>query len=663
MSAAIPSVSPAEAWATSLATVRVRYLERVDLPIAVDVLADWLLTLRREPFNSVPLDERLEHALSHPGGGEEWRAVRDRDLPVEFRRGDGGMSTFGDPIAGYCLGRAATRAALRHPAGSRGLADAYSLAPRGWHSFSWEGADDELATGLADAPMAVAEVDAEASRLGDDPGQAADFVDRARTMAAIARASEPISLEACAHWLVRDLSIDGAFMRVVQVIASHNPAHGGPLLARMANPALVAAAMRGDLLDFSALAELLPHLPATFAAGGQLGHTAAWMLLLEAEDRLLRTLHPQVFGAAPPIGAVEAEERRRQATRDVDAMCVGLEARADGPRLAAEWLAHLLWPIIQEHVIGNRNPGGVPIREILFSIASELFRERGWTSPARLWSLFGGVAFPRDAASAAAPGDHPQTDLPAWRDNSGKGSRLMPLAVAAHQWDGAADTATWLASWTRSASRHLHGDPALHTLAREDPQRLAAILARPIACSPDAAAHFGACWQDAAPVRLRARFKDLIEGGDDIQACRAIIKLGLSTLARSGHVSGGDHSGTLALLADAVDELRYCLPTMGFGDESGLAGGLVSALAAAGLLDIELLSGLLRRYDGDDESLAAAVASSLANGMAAVEVREALCAMGDDGDGLVARWKSWNGHRTVDAGGKPTPMRVWLEKL
>jgi hypothetical protein len=653
---------PSARRAKILSGVRLAYQDRPGLTAAADLLADWLLTLRTVGMEAVLPAERIACALAEPTTAASWRDLRDR-LPQEFghpeEAEDLSMST--DPIAGYCLGRGAMRAAMRHPEGSHGLADAYRLvSSHVWHAFSREGADDELAEKIDEARAAAAEVCAEAKRLGDDPGIAADFVDRERTRQAIARASAPVSLEACSNWLVRDLPVDHAFMRVLQIVAQGNPERAANLLGEIANPALVAAALHGDQsLNFGSLSGLLPYLPPIFAAGSRTGSTAAWMLLLEAEDRLLAEIRPQTSAS---LSAVTGGDKDCVET-SVKAICEGLARREDGPRLAAEWLAHLLWPIVLQFSTGFRNPGGLECRETLLAIVSGQFRQRGWTEPARLRSLFGGSPV-IEAAAADKPtaGVVPGT-LPVWMDNQGKPSALIPLAVAALQWDVQAADAGWFTDWMRAVCRHLPGDPALAPLADVGASRIALILARPMIRLPDPAALFATLWEDVAPIRLRARFTDLLEGKDGIQTCHAIVRLGLAALASCVQVAGADPSCLLAQLADAVDEIRYCLPGAGLGHEGDLVAALTSSAAAALLLDEERLEWLFWRYDGDDECLAAAAANALANGMPPDTLRRALALIGEDPDGLLARWKAWNERRITDSRGKPTPMLVWLERM
>lgn len=99
-------------------------------------------------------------------------------------------------------------------------------------------------------------------------------------------------------------------------------------------------------------------------------------------------------------------------------------------------------------------------------------------------------------------------------------------------------------------------------------------------------------------------------------------------------------------IQDAVDEVRYCYPSIGLNDWSSLVARLAGGLAAAGHLSDEAACGaLFRRLDGDDDALGAAAVTAAAILPAAV-VASGLRLAGIDPQTLVERLKEWHQSRS-----------------
>jgi len=124
--------------------------------------------------------------------------------------------------------------------------------------------------------------------------------------------------------------------------------------------------------------------------------------------------------------------------------------------------------------------------------------------------------------------------------------------------------------------------------------------------------------------------------------------------------NANDATAFASLLADAVDEIRYTLPEIVTVWWSSLAGKLAGVMAATGLLKNGGCERLLARYDGDDDSLAAAVVNAAANGVPDWEVRQALTSIGVDAKELAERWETWNDRFARDADGKPSKFLTRL---
>ena len=115
-----------------------------------------------------------------------------------------------------------------------------------------------------------------------------------------------------------------------------------------------------------------------------------------------------------------------------------------------------------------------------------------------------------------------------------------------------------------------------------------------------------------------------------------------------------------SLLADAIDEVRYTLPAIGMLQLATMVGKLAGLMAASGLLKTGGCERLLSRYDGDDDSLAAAAVNAAANGVSASEVRQALASIGVSARDLAGRWETWNARRARDESGRPTNFLALL---
>ena len=250
--------------------------------------------------------------------------------------------------------------------------------------------------------------------------------------------------------------------------------------------------------------------------------------------------------------------------------------------------------------------------------------------------------------------------LPLWRDWLGQRNSLAPIAVAVHLWDAAVSPASWLAAWVRLLCRDLEDQPVTHQLTEAGPSQASAYLAWPLVHSGLPSERFDELWSDAGWQLTRARFSKLEQAADAVRPCVAIIRVGLRMLEWSTLGSANDAGALASSLADAIDEVRYTLPEMGLSEWSSLVGKLAGVMAATGHLKDGGCEQLLTRYDGDDDSLAAAAVNAAANGVPAWEVRKALTAIGEDASKLAERWATWNQRLAKDERGQPGTFFVHL---
>lgn len=627
---------------------------RLELETAVDSLCAWCGILREEPYSEANADERLKRAFASPDDNPTRWCARRRlplapELETEFAAhlADGGADQPLGVLASYVLGRAAMRSAMRSPAGTSGLSLPYRML---WHPASDVGflaADDELATALEGSFEAKGEINAEARRLGAHPGSAARGFDRERTEQAIVAAGRPASLEACAGWRVRDVVIDLPFGRVVQLVGSRDPAWGSRLLDIVANPALNAVMLSSSsLLDVNGLARMLAEAATIFTdAGAWNGRTSVWTILVEIEERLVALLDRAARSGAP---SAAVEQAVRDAMVEIEA---ATRARPDGPRLLLEWMAHLLWGnVFLSRPSTGARLGGLPPRHALLDAVAAHFRAGSWSHPLRVRALFGGgTAVAVDGRSPAGPA----SSLPVWMDWLGKGTSIAPLGVAIQLWDGAASSVEVLSNWVRDVCAGLENEPMVNVLAQSSASPAAQYLAWPLVHLPNPASAFALIWSDAAWLRTRVRFARLEDASVLTQPAAALVRVGLAMLSWPDTARIANPGPLAIALADAVDELRYGAFEIGLSQWSGLAGTLARGMATHGLLDSDGCSRLLRRYHGDDDSLAAAAVNARDGGVAAELIGRALADMGDRGPDLAGRWARWNDRLARDENGKP----------
>lgn len=633
---------------------------------AIGNLSKWFEVLRGPLYEAQNTDERLQAALaSETDNPVVWCFGVPAYLPPELkallsdRISPDAPAEILDPLIRYALGRACMKSMMLRPSDTAGLSLAYGLLwPLAHDGIAYAGADDELLHQLVAATEARVEIEAEARRLGENPIGAARRFDRDRTAQAIQQASSPESLEACTHWQIRGLHLDLHFGRVIQVIGSSDTALAAKLLDTIGNAALVATVMRGSgILDIPAKANLLRSVSPVFDLKNcWTGRTTAWIILLDIEERLSEPLQEQVRvvrsgGTHPPApGAIVEQE--------VAVAAEALLSRPDGARLALEWLAHLLWSTLLLRTPATRAGGDnlsalEPLSVLLQALGAHFGRE-DWANPLRVWALFGGSPLVTDVSNSYRPAQELPLLLPLWRDWLGQPNTFGPIAVAVYLWDYTVSSPGWLAKWIRLLCQDLEGHPAMLQLVEAEPSQAARYLAWPLVRSGRPSERFGELWSDAGRQLTRARFAKIEKAADAVQPCVALIRVGLHMLEWSTLNSVDDAGGFASLLADAVDEVRYTLPEIGIAQWSTMAGKLAGVMAAIGLLKDGGCERLLARYDGDDDSLAAAAINAAANGVPAWEVRQALASIGVEAGELAERWETWNARFARDEGGRPS---------
>jgi hypothetical protein len=192
-------------------------------------------------------------------------------------------------------------------------------------------------------------------------------------------------------------------------------------------------------------------------------------------------------------------------------------------------------------------------------------------------------------------------------------------------------------------------------------------MALPVGYADNPVAFMDGLWNESSDARLRARFfrYEKNDGTASIDRCCAVAELGsrvlLSFLKRTDH-----HAIDLdlaALLQRIVDEIRFCMPTIGLGNWSILQGSLAGALSYLGLLSKpEECKKLFQHLSGDSDAEAASAVNIAANGVPQTVVAAGLAAAGVDPRRLYDEWIKWNlrGHT---AGVAETPFALHLSRI
>lgn len=660
----------------ALDSIRHRVRDSASLQEGVVHLGRWFGILRAPPYSESTEDDRFLAAFTsvtdHP---VMWCATRALRLPFDIETSLAATARTGntldtlEPLVRYLLGRAAMRCMVDAPGGSSGLSLAYGLLwplLRGGEADA--GADDELAAAAMPGTQARGEIEAQARRFAADPAIAAGSFDRQRTTQSLQAAARPTSLEACAHWNVRELRLDFPFGQIVRPLAGVDAPFAASVLAMLEHPSLVAAALGSGSagLDAAWSRAVLRSLPPVFDAGARwTEETTAWMVVLHLEDGLSEILDDQLravrSGAATPQDSAAVVLAGTSDT--VDAVL----ARSDGPRLALEWLARLIWSaILGPRPFGQRGDekfDALQPRAVLLNALAARLGPEEWANPVRIWTLFSGGPAVSMLETGKVPKGGTAMQLPVWRDWLGQPNPLVPLAVAVQLLSGSGPVPALVPAWIKLLFRNLRGASCDHQMADAGPNQAASYLAWPLVRCGRAADAFTDLWSDSGWLRTSARFAALEEAPEAVRPCVALLRVGLRMLQLQAVMGGEDGTWLAAALTDAVDEVRYTLPEIGVSEWPSLAGSLAGIMAARGLLAGDAIGELLGRYHGDDAALAAAMVNMAANGIPAHDVRRALEAMGERADRFVRRWEAWNDRLARDETGRPGDFLTRLMEI
>jgi hypothetical protein len=235
--------------------------------------------------------------------------------------------------------------------------------------------------------------------------------------------------------------------------------------------------------------------------------------------------------------------------------------------------------------------------------------------------------------------------LAIWRDREGRPNILVPYLIAVELASRAGNVSSALLTWSRLVCTGLKSDTAVQIIGGSIFSLPLNALAWSLTQDLDPVGRFSEIWQgDARWLRTQARFSGYQLDRNPVEACVALVRIGIIML---GHLKVKAADGTLlaAEVIESVDEVRLTYLETGLDDWSSLVAELTGQLAAIGMLStVDSCAALLRRYDGDDESLSTAVVHAVRNGTSEAIVNEALAIVGQSSISLLKRWELWNHH-------------------
>ncbi|MGH7812589.1 MAG: hypothetical protein ACREQI_01105 [Candidatus Binataceae bacterium] len=630
---------------------------------SVEALSKWFSWLRasRPEYleNSSQFSASIrENTEANP---VNWCNARELILAPKFVAELSGIGTSLPSFAAYMLGRAAIAATLADPVGTTGLTLPYRLVGQlDQLGIAFAGCNDALSeSNIRENAITLGEIDGEIARMANDPMGTVRSIDHGAALGTARMWHEAVSVEQALDWRINEVPVDiFAFANVLISIARSAPDLAGFRLEALGHPALISAVLVHHATDEPTILKLLEHAPVVFDANGRWLHGSAVRLVLDAFEShclesvgaILRNLADDEEGAEQ---CATAELRVKVATV-ADVLC----KRADGPRLAVEWLAHLLGQLVGREVrepARGRKSDRFRSLLLLLNAAIGRFASEIWAEPGEIWRLFGG------GPNASFSAEHPKADspLPMWHDGIGRADALAPFAVGALL--NGSDEAekkriSEILPWLREIFNHLEREPALLWLSSFPSRILLDILARPVGFSDDPAGWLAATWEGASDARLRSRFyrtgeiafrsfrwdENLVVRQMD--RCSAILDLGSSILR---WISTREDRKPIAppvaqLLQDFVDEYRYCFPPIHLDRPSRHIGRLSGAMAVARLLvDADSYACFVFRYAGDDDALVAAISNTAANGVPPEVIAAGLKQAGVEVHSLRDRWIVW----------------------
>lgn len=545
----------------------------------------------------------------------------------------------------YVLGRAMMRAAIKNPAQSLGLTLPYILGEclDGDH-IAYEGMNDELSESAGSERFTPA-ADSICEYLASLASNFRQNTKDDQLRFALSSDEEPTNPEQCVvDQFYEGLMRNHWYVFPIAALLSRHQSLVLNLLEQLAHPVLQAFALcNTDKFTVESLLQLLKLSPPVFNEQNQWTKSPlARVILNSIEERLIHNIEHERAASAglrPPTEIKQLSEQMAE-------IAAVLLARADGPRLVAEWAAHLLGESIRR----QRAPGDAPIAAAILDAVIDQYANAKWSSASQIWQLFGGVNDLQSLRSAKKA----VNQLPSWSNWRAEDDRVMPLAIAISFVMNASSEIKEdedLTNWLRTVIASVHKQPQILSLSVFPNELLLGLLAWPLTRSDRPEKELSRLWHDCNVSRIRARFYRSGAEYDDTYHVVTVFRLGILVL-RWKASSPLESAKVHRLLANQLNEIRYCLTPIGLHSWSELIATLAGSAAAAHLLaTLENCVQLIDNFRGDDEALATAIVAAACNGADASFLNKAAQQLNVNIHQLAARIRVWQSTYHGKSGG------------
>lgn len=541
---------------------------------------------------------------------------------------DRGIKWKAKPLAAYCLGRAAMKQALLFPENTEGLTRPFKMLEIvDSYGICYEGISDELSLeNLSIDSQPIKEVKREVVSLRSKLLEN-DANERLKMI--LTGESESKSVEEAINTSHEEVFFHLWIHLVILSIAINDPEKAVELLESIESPTLQSAILvDSKRASIDVLLKLIPKCKPVFSNRGEWTKQTLGRILINAiEDRLFFEFDNRTTNQS------DADKTSSQ-KKHIQDLQLTLKGRVDGSWLALEWIFHLMDRTIRQPVARSTDN----YRKIL-DLALDCFVTENWAMPQQLFDKLSNSNFSKSIE------DLELKNLPVWLNSRGENDLLTPFAVSVGFVMGNSDFtkhAQLFLLWFRTIFRFPTGQPHLVLMSVHPSEVLLSLLSWVVVHADNPKVFLSELWNRATESRLKARFFRSGDSFDHSYHTLAVLRIGISVIGWIEDLEF-DFKDLPHLLADQLDEIRYCLPPIGYMSWSPLISDVIAMLSVSELLLKENGSAnILHRYKGDDDALVSALVAAERNGIPIKALSDTLTELEENPAMLRDRWKQWN---------------------
>jgi hypothetical protein len=433
---------------------------------------------------------------------------------------------------------------------------------------------------------------------------------------------------------ILEMPSDSVLHRVLADAGRREIAFYARALEETAGPWVTWPSLMNARHEIEYLVELLGYLPRCYDESGR--WTRGWaarMVIHLIEKNLLLKWHD----AGDEQGGEGSETEKNL----FSSLMRTLHARTDGRFLIVRWLAHLILEVASAETSPweeRRKKTQTTFYYALVNAVVDSCAGAEWSVPSVVKAMFS-----PSEQSATSPTD----GLPVWVDERGRRDHTIPLATTvALRLSQASDKNAYpeLTEWFMDVVTSFPSGPSAHIVSHEQANLLTRLLGWPLCVSENSAIALGDAWKRLALTRVEASYSDAIDAMSAVDHCAAFANVALEAMSW-GTRNGEEDLSELRypeVVADLIDELRYFVPSVGLKSWSTTVSRFVSVMAATRWFDEPVaLAKMLARYVGDNDTLAIASASVIANGLPATTVGSVLRSLGVEPSVMLNDYREW----------------------